>query len=494
MHRKQVTPRPNSTRLLQSQGLVYAADPVEDDPNIVYWPDDRCYSFNSEEIQLLKTACQDVHDMCCEAADYLVEHPEIMTSKMAIPTWAVKQITESWKRDPSWGSVYGRFDVCFGGLDHPDPRLRVPKFYEYNADTPTSIIESSTIQWRWLEQTGLGNDQWNNLTEDLIRAWKRNLELIEQKIGHRCTVHFGMETGDEWGEDMMNTAVLMDTCELAGWPVKSIFMEQITLGKDGRFYDAQGEHVDVIFKLYPWEWMMEQEFGKPCFENMNKIGQQNEHGEYIGGTIWIEAPYKILWSNKALLPILWELFNDDPRSKWLLETYFENEVPDSLTSYAKKAIFSREGRNCTLKEDGQVISEGEDGCYGAEGYVCQELAMPPVFQDDEGIDHYAVLGLWVVDGKPSGLGVREALRPITANGSIFVPHSISDGPICYKPKPIPGIDEINSVLEQGAQLRGDMDEVRGQNKRKRKLSVQQVDELPKAPRLRMGSISVVIAG
>ncbi|KAI2471380.1 hypothetical protein F4781DRAFT_387477 [Annulohypoxylon bovei var. microspora] len=147
MRRVPVEKRPNATRLVQSQGLVYSKTPVPgDECSEPYWPDDRYYSFTSEEINLLEKAGQDVFDMCCEATDYLLEHPEIITGKMVIPAFALRQIKESWGHDPAWGSVYGRFDVCFGGLDHPDPRLRVPKFYEFNADTPTSLVEAAFIQ------------------------------------------------------------------------------------------------------------------------------------------------------------------------------------------------------------------------------------------------------------------------------------------------------------------------------------------------------------
>src|SRR5262249_25385179 len=149
-------------------------------------------------------------------------------------------------REPAWGSVYGRFDVCFGGLDHPDPRLRVPKFYEFNADTPTTIVEAGAIQRFWLEQTGHGNDQLNSIFERLIEAWKRNLTLIEQNLGHSVTVHFAWGKRELTGEDAMNTTFLMDTCQQAGWRTKTLFMEQIALGPDGRFYDQQGEHIDVI--------------------------------------------------------------------------------------------------------------------------------------------------------------------------------------------------------------------------------------------------------
>ncbi|KAK6949470.1 hypothetical protein Daesc_009550 [Daldinia eschscholtzii] len=446
MRRVQVEKRPNANRLVQSQGLVYSNNPAPGDTADPYWPDDRYYSFSSKEIELLEEAGQDVFDMCSEAASILLETPEVITNKMAIPAFVLKQIKESWYRDPAWGSIYGRFDVCFGGLDHPDPRLRVPKFYEFNADTPTSIVEAASIQWFWLEQTGHGNDQLNSLTEKLISAWARNLRLIEETLGHRPTVHFAIGYGEQTGEDAMNTTLLMDTCQQAGWDTKSLYVEQIAMSPDGRFFDQDGQHIDVIFKLYPWEYMVEQEFGEACFKDMDRVGQRNSAGEYVGGTIWIEPPYKMLWSNKALFAILWDLFQDDPRSKWLLPTYFENEAPASLTRFARKPIFAREGADVLLQADGKVIQDAATGYYGKEGYVIQELALLPEFKDDKGAPYYPVLGLWFVDGDVAGMGIREDKTPITTNGSWFIPHSISDGPVCYDRTPIPDADEIEAVL------------------------------------------------
>jgi glutathionylspermidine synthase len=446
MRRVSIEKRPNATRLVQSQGLVYSKDPApgEIEP---YWPDDRYYTFTTAEIELLEKSGKDVFAMCCEAADFLVENPAIITDKMAIPAFALQQIKESWNRELDWGSIYGRFDVCFGGLDHPDPRLRVPKFYEFNADTPTSLVEAASIQWLWLEQTGHGNDQFNSLTEKLIAAWKRNLTLVEKKLGHRVTVHFACGRGEPTGEDAMNTTVLMDTCQQAGWSTKTLFVEEIALSsRDGRFYDQQGEHIDVIFKLYPWEFIVEQRFGEACFKDMENIGLCDAAGEYIGGTVWIEPPYKMLWSNKAIFAILWDLFKDDPRSKWLLPTHFESDVPPSLTKYARKPIFAREGADVLLKADGKVIQDATTGFYGKEGYVVQELALLPDFKDERGDSHYAVLGLWFVDGEPAGMGIREDETPITANGSKYIPHSISDAPVNYERKPVPDLGEIEASL------------------------------------------------
>ncbi|KAI3391940.1 hypothetical protein diail_6586 [Diaporthe ilicicola] len=446
MRRVPIEKRPNATRLVQSQGLAFAdADTDDEEP---YWPDDRYYSFTSEEVALLETAANDVFAMCCEASDYLVEHQDIITGKMAVPAFTLKQIVDSWEREPAWGSIYGRFDVCFGGLEHPDPRLRVPKFYEFNADTPTTLIEAACIQWQWLEQTGHGNDQFNNITAMLVEAWKRNLTLVQERLGHKPVVHFAVGEGDPWGEDASTTMLLIDACHVAGWQTKAITMEEICLSRtDGRFYDQQGEHIDVIFKLYPWEYMVLQKFGEACFKDMENIGRRDEAGRYVGGTVWIEAPYKLLWSNKALFAILWDLFKDDPRARWLLPTYFDDEVPATLTRFARKPIFSREGADMVLKADGEVLQDTSSGYYGAEGYVVQELALPPEFRDAQGKPHFPVLGLWFVDGDPVGMGIREDTTPVTTGESVFIPHSISDAPINYKRHAVPDAEEIDSQFE-----------------------------------------------
>lgn len=44
---------------------------------------------------------------------------------------------------------------------------------------------------------------------------------------------------------------------------------------------------------------------------------------------------------------------------------------------------------------------------------------------DEATDVSTVLGIWMIDGEPSGLAVRESQGPITDNFANFIPHVIS---------------------------------------------------------------------
>ena len=441
MERLTCTQRPNYVPLVQSQGLVYTHDTDPSDPLHMYWREGVHYSFKSDEIQAMEAATAAVFDMCIEAGDWMVAiEQRAYLQRLKIPVFALKQVIETWNQEPAYGSVYGRFDLRFGGFNHPDPSMRVPKFYEFNADTPTSLVESAVIQWNWLEQTGEGRDQWNSITEGLAAAWKRNLELIERKLGHRPVVHFAASDAQTAGEDEMNVILMLDTCRAAGYEAKTIYIENIVLGDDGRFYDEQGSHIDVIFKLYPWEHLVHDEFGRAVFADMDNIGVHDEHGNYTGGTIWIEPPYKMLWSNKAIMAVLWKLFADDPRGKYLIPTWFEDEAPTSKKGYARKPLLSREGADITLlNPDGSVLDEYKRDEYGEEGFVLQELTLPPVYPTADGKQVSVVIGSWVIDGEPAGIGIRESYGPITDDFANFVPHSISDGPLMYARQPIPAL-------------------------------------------------------
>ncbi len=108
-------------------------------------------------------------------------------------------------------------------------------------------------------------------------------------------MHFAYETGETTGEDRMNTAYLQETCRQAGYDTELIAMSQIgwdTLADRMVFRDR---HLDVVFALYPWEWMWHEEGGRPIFRD---LADPMKHG-----TVWIEPPYTAaLWATRACCP------------------------------------------------------------------------------------------------------------------------------------------------------------------------------------------------
>src|SRR6266498_1861106 len=102
----------------------------------------------------------------------------------------------------------------------------------------------------------------------------------------------------------MTVLYLRDTCEQAGVITKSVFVEDI--GWEPRhncFVDLELARIERCFKLYPWEWLWHEEFGAHLTRDPVQF---------------IEPTWKMLLSNKGLLPILWALF---PRHPNLLTPY-----------------------------------------------------------------------------------------------------------------------------------------------------------------------------
>lgn len=434
MQRLLGTQRPGWERIVMDQGLIYNATTSPEGQVFSYWQEGPYYSLTRAEVESLEGACATIFQMCVDAGDYIVANPRVM-DRMGIPRWAHQEVIRSWNVEPARGSVYGRFDLRFGGHDHPDHTARVPQLYEFNADTPTCLLEAGWAQWSWLTQTGQGKDQWNFIWEKLIQAWQRNLALITEDLGHRPLVHFTASGAEPSGEDVVTTLYLLDTCRAAGYEAKAIHIEQIVLGDaDGRFYDPDGQHLDVCFKLYPWEHMLAEEFGRPCVADLAHTYRGPRHTR--SGTVWVEPPYKMLWSNKGLLAVLWQLFHNDPdRSRHLIPAWFDGEQPAGLTDYVRKPLLGREGGSVTVVRRGQVV-EQVDSDYGAEGFVVQALAPPAAFPAPDGPRH-PVLGAWMIDGEPAGLGIRESRTLVTDDQSFFVPHSIGDGPRRYQPEALP---------------------------------------------------------
>ncbi|GAA0716101.1 glutathionylspermidine synthase family protein [Dactylosporangium roseum] len=421
--------RPGWREIIAGQGLVYNDTALPTGGAVSYWREGPFYDLTSAEVDSLHADAETLFEMCVAAGDHMLD--ERLLGRLGIPEFAWDQIARTWYDDEtepggrSRGdfspSVYGRFDLRYAGTDGTRPRL-----LEFNADTPTALPESAVIQWYWHQQTAQGKDQWNALHERLIAAWQRNIGRLRQArpaLPDPLTIHFACDDADDSGEDVFNTEYLMETARQAlgptGCRVKFLWMSQIGAGDiaaGDHFYDADGERIHVIFKLYPWEWMTDERFARQCFRDMGDPLRD--------GTVWIEPPYKMLWSNKGLLPVLWKLYGDDPaRRDLLLPAYFEEERPAWLTSYVRKPLLGREGANVSIVVDGVPVLS-TPGPYGDGPFVCQAYAPLPGFPDEQGVPWHPVLGLWLVDGEPAGLGIRESAGLVTDNLSHFVPHTI----------------------------------------------------------------------
>ena len=345
-----------------------------------YWDETAAYRFELAEIEVLEQATNELYDLCLKAAQHIIDHR--LFSRLQIPFAAEEEILRSWEADDF--SLYGRFDLAYDGVNPP-------KLLEFNADTPTALLEASVVQWYWLKECRPQADQFNSIHEGLIDSWR---ELAD---GGASLVHFAAALDS--AEDSGNLDYLRDTALQAGLQTRAIDIRDLGWDADRRqFVDLANEPIKALFKLYPWEWLVREEFG-PYLS--------------LGSCRVIEPPWKLLLSNKGILPILWELFPGHPN---LLPATFDDTLQGDRV---RKPLLSREGCNITLLRNGQtMVSEGS---YGSEGFIWQACAPLAEFAGN-----YPVIGSWIVGHQARGIGIREDRSIITSDASRFIPHFFTE--------------------------------------------------------------------
>lgn len=370
MQRCSVSPRPQWRARLEDLGFSFHS------AEGTYWDESACYRFHADQIDELEEATETLHRLCLEAVDHVIEAGRFET--LRIPPAFVPSIRASWhERAPS---LYGRFDLAYDGVGPP-------KLLEYNADTPTSLFEAAVVQWHWLEETGRP-DQFNSIHEALIERWRE----IRIALPPTAPVHFSSVRESE--EDRVTVEYLRDVATQAGLQTVACAVEDV--GWNGKaLVDLDLAPLSAWFKLYPWEWLMREAFGEHLLSRPPVI---------------LEPAWKALLSNKAILPILWELFPGHPN---LLAAHFE---PEPLgEAWVRKPIHGREGANVQVEAPGLRLST--EGPYVGSDVVYQQWN-PPVCFDGR----YPVVGSWIVGDRAVGIGIREDDRAITTDESRFVPH------------------------------------------------------------------------
>src|SRR3990167_917353 len=244
MKRVAAAPRSGWEARVEDVGLIYHSP-----NNQRYWDESIHYRLTAVDVEKLESATDILHIMCLEAVQHIIDTDAFKQFGITDRT-VIAAIKASWDKEPP--SIYGRFDLAYTGKDEP-------KLLEYNAATPTALLEASVVQWNWLPPAPL---------------------------------YFGY-VHDLLGEDIMTVTYLADTAREGGLTPIPIEMGAIGI-KDKEFFDAESTLIQSLFKLYPWEWLVNEDFGSPLLDAVDD------------GMIIIEPVWKMLLSNKAILAVLWK--------------------------------------------------------------------------------------------------------------------------------------------------------------------------------------------
>ncbi len=380
MRRLRCLPRNGWQLEVEALGLIWHTH----DNGSPYWNESAYYVFSAAQVDKLEQATNDLHQLCLQAVAHVVTNDRF--AEIGIPQAAIPLIRRSWQ-DLS-PSLYGRFDLAYDGT-------RPPKLLEYNADTPTSLLEAAVVQWYWLESEHPKTDQFNSLWEALVARWAA---LKAAGILGSAPVAMAY-SGPEGGEDQMTvTCVLQETAKEAGLASQALPMGQIGWNGVHGFVGRDDRPLQIVFKLFPWEWMWAEPFSAHLAQSYN-------------APRWLEPPWKLILSSKGILALLWELFPGHPN---LLEAHLG--TPAGLTSHVRKPFFSREGANVSIVQDGRILQESL-GTYADGQWMYQAYCPLPDFDG-----RHPVIGSWVIGDEAHGMGIRESTSLITDNLSQFVPH------------------------------------------------------------------------
>lgn len=394
MKRISLGARPDWKTKAEEAGFVFHT--MHDAP---YWDEDTVYEFDLKEVEdLIEDQATELHAMCREAVAQITASEELM-ERLAIPRAHWDLVAGSWRSgDPE---LYGRFDLIHDGQGPA-------KMLEYNADTPTSLYESAAFQWHWLEDqisAGVlaeGTDQFNGIHEALVAR-------LAQIFAPDTDLHFACFEDNP--EDYATTEYIAWAAREAGLGAHFTPIEKIGVTRTGQFADSEDRVIGALFKLYPWEDMLRDDFAEAIATAQCRL---------------LEPAWKAVVSNKGLLPVLWRLFEGHPN---LLPAFFSDELEtggpavdraaDALAAgRVTKPIFSREGASVTIDEGGRVETSDAKG-YDVYPTVVQAYHPLPEFEGFR-----PVIGAWTVGETCVGMGVREDRSRITQDLSRFKPHYI----------------------------------------------------------------------
>ena len=386
-----VAVKPLDRGLMEEIGLTWHTD--SDGSSYI---DSQLVQVSDAEAEAYYTAANALYDMFIVAAQRVID--EKLYVELGIPSNLVGLIEDSWDKDDL--HLYGRFDLA-GGLDGLPIKL-----IEFNADTPTSLYETSIIQWALLKANGMSTSrQFNNLHEMLQENYRRLItgdEPPAQFATRYAQQKLLFSSASGLPEDEQTVRYLQQVAHEAGWYTDFCYLHEAGFSDEGVF-NRDAHLADFWFKLFPWEDIAADEL-----ELTRILGRVAEGGH----TRIINPAYSLLFQSKAIMQVLYEMYPDSP---YLLRTAFE---PLPGVEQVHKKLFGREGANMQLLgSDGEIVSS-TGGPYAHHKGLYQERAR--FARDADGNNYQAgVFYVW----EACGLGFRRG-GDIIDDTSKFVGHIV----------------------------------------------------------------------
>ncbi len=213
-----------------------------------FWDETAFYQFTTQQIdEDIVAPAEEIENLCFEVIARAMED-ETVLQRLGVAREHWDLIADSWQNKER--NLYGRMDFSYDG--------KVPaKLLEYNADTPTTLYESAVFQWEWLEEADKEGllpdrcDQFNEVHEKIVEAFPH--------LGIDSILHLASNQDVE--DDKGTLEYIAECAQEAGLLTNVLAMEDIGISEEGQFTDLDDKPISTLFKLYPWEWILAEEFG-----------------------------------------------------------------------------------------------------------------------------------------------------------------------------------------------------------------------------------------
>jgi len=375
MIREVVSQRPDWQHRLEAAGMNWHRGPGE-----LCWNESAVYCLSEIEIQQIRSTAIKVYALYKQAAAHVVQHG--LWGRLGFHEEDAPIIQASWERQDR--CLLSRFDFLLD--EYNQPRL-----IEFNAETALSLVESGPAQKQWQNEVMPQHPQFNELHERLVSAWHQYNQP-----------HIHCAWRPRHPETIGTLRYMSRVIAEAGFQTTLMAMQSIGWDPQARsFVDQHEVPIQCCYKIYPGEWMLREPFAR--------------HLVNTSGT-FIEPMWRLMFSSKGMLALLWELFPNHPA---LLPAYAD--TPASLTSFVRKPFFGREGGNISIFENTSLTHQ-QPGEPDDQMQFYQALLHSPRHDGRQ-----AQLGVWMVGEEPAALGIRESQGPMITGDSPFVPHVIRQG-------------------------------------------------------------------
>jgi glutathionylspermidine synthase len=304
------------------------------------------------------------------------------------------------------------------------------KMLEFNADTPTFIVECFQINGKACSEFGYRNPNENQ--ERLLASGITKAVLESAKDYPSPNVVFTAHRDHK--EDWNTTVYLSQLCNV---PNQILPLSDLRI-TDEALLDSNGVPIDVLYRqTYPLEHLLED--------------RDPNTGDFVGVELLklvtrrklsiVNPVSAFLLQPKSIQCLIWGLAETDgfytkEEQEWIktymLPTYLEADAVAGTAAFVQKPSFGREGDTITIWDThSKVDAQNPFQTYLNELPVYQSYVPLPIvsLETEKGTEELSmVFGSFLIAGKSSSIGIRAGGK-ITGNESYFLPVGIKKGGI-----------------------------------------------------------------